>query len=467
VRGIRNALLVAPDGVTRGSLVFEGGVIQAVGADSLLAPGDDVLDAGGRFVLPGLVDAQAHLGAGGPAADAVEEQSRLAAAAGVTTWNLVQPAGSLRSDGEGALPEAVAAFVELAEARSHCHFSLTPVLTTLEEAALVGALADEWGVTSFALQMDLRGGWRPTDWAPVPVPGLEPFDDAVVYSAMRAVGRLRPPGLMNMHCENVEIARELEAELAAAGRSGPDAWGQASPGYLEAMDVQTYGYLAPRLGAPLLVQQATAPETFAALRRAKDRGQAVHGQTAVHHLVLDEGAARTRVPLRPAAERELRWRALAHGTVDCVASLHAGPLPERAGARDGGDELPGFPSRVEVHLPLLLSEGVRRGRLSLERLCAVACANPARLLGLWPRKGAIRPGSDADLVVLDLDARRRIEPEFLPGAPAWTPYEGMEVTGWPLLTLLGGEVVAEWRPTGAWTSGEPRGGYLRRQPAAG
>jgi dihydroorotase-like cyclic amidohydrolase len=127
----------------------------------------------------------------------------------------------------------------------------------------------------------------------------------------------------------------------------------------------------------------------------------------------------------------------------------------------------GFPSRVEGMLPMMLSEGVNRGRISVERLAQVASENPARIFGLYPKKGAILPGSDADLVVIDLKRRARITKELLHTITPWSVYEGWNVTGWPVMTLVRGNIVMEW-PDNARraeiTDASP-GQYVRRQLA--
>jgi len=125
----------------------------------------------------------------------------------------------------------------------------------------------------------------------------------------------------------------------------------------------------------------------------------------------------------------------------------------------------GFPSRVEGMLPMMLSEGVNKGRISIERLAQVASENPARIFGLYPKKGAIVPGADADLIVVDLKRRAKITKDLLHTATPWSVYEGWDVTGWPVMTLVRGAIVMEW------PEGEPRakvtdasvGQYLRRQ----
>jgi dihydropyrimidinase len=126
--------------------------------------------------------------------------------------------------------------------------------------------------------------------------------------------------------------------------------------------------------------------------------------------------------------------------------------------------LSGFGSRVEALLPMLLSEGVNAGRLSLERVARVASEAPARILGLYPRKGAIQVGADADLVIADLDREATITKDMLHTVTPWSVYEGRHVKGWPVLTLLRGEVVMEWPDDAprAQVVGPPRGRYLRR-----
>jgi dihydroorotase-like cyclic amidohydrolase len=126
----------------------------------------------------------------------------------------------------------------------------------------------------------------------------------------------------------------------------------------------------------------------------------------------------------------------------------------------------GFPSRVEAHLPVLLSSGVSEGRLGIERLVEVASTNPARLWGLYPRKGAILPGSDADFVIVDLSKRVTLGPAQVLSAAGWSIYEGVEFRGWPVATILRGQLGAEWTDQTCSVSSEVRGQYLRRDSTA-
>ena len=192
----------------------------------------------------------------------------------------------------------------------------------------------------------------------------------------------------------------------------------------------------------------------------------VTSQVGVHYLVLNKDAWRINVPLRDAATHEALWRALAGGEIDCIGSDHVAHLRTREAMETGNvwTTISGFPSRVEGLLPMMLSEGVNAGRITLERLAQVASENPARIFGLYPRKGVIQVGADADLVVVDLDREATITASLLHTATPWSIYEGRRVKGWPVMTLLRGEVVMEW-PDEAPKSqivGAPRGRYLRR-----
>jgi len=163
----------------------------------------------------------------------------------------------------------------------------------------------------------------------------------------------------------------------------------------------------------------------------------------------------------------LLWQALASGAIDCIGSDHIAHTRTRESMETGNvwTTISGFPSRVEGMLPMMLSEGVNKGRITIERLAQVASENPARIFGLYPKKGAIIPGADADLIVVDLKRRATITKQLLQTITPWSVYEGREVTGWPVMTLVRGSVVMEW------PEGEPRanvtqacvGQYLRRQ----
>jgi len=468
-----------------GSVAIEDGRVTAVGGPGFVG-GPDVLDARGLHLLPGVIDPEAHLGSNGALDQDFASETRAAVGAGVTTWNLHQTSHTIFRAAEGRPPperalrfsELVGPFREIGEESSHCDFCLTPLLMRVDQAAEIPRLAADWGLTTFKLYMHMRLGREhlARAWSVAPLLGVNAFDDGLVFHVMREVAALGRGGLVSLHCEDWEIARLLETELRAAGRTDLAAWNDRSPGALETVHVHRYATLARALGCRVHIQHVTTAESARAVRQARDEGTDIRAQTGVHYLVLDAGAWKINVPLRPASEHPALWRALAAGDVDSVGSDHVGPRrDERTGriqdrsdmARDSvWDTKSGFASRVEAHLPLLLSEGVNRGRISLERLCAITSANPARIWNLYPRKGAIRVGSDADLVLVDLRKRMTLGADMVLSGSGWTLYEGMEVTGWPVLTVLRGEVAAEWTGTSCWVAPEPRGRFVDRRQTA-
>lgn len=483
MRGVKNALVVRPDGIVPSSLVIEDGRIAAIGGKGLI-DGPDVLDARGRYVLPGVVDPEAHFASNGAMDWDFESETRAAVATGVTTWNLQQTSHTIfaAADGRPApersllFSQLVQKFIEIGEASSCCDFVLTPLLMTEEQALEIPRLAQEWGLTTYKLYMHMRLGREHLRqaWPLAPLLGVQSFDDHLVFVVMREVAGLGSSGMVSLHCENWEIARLLEAELRAQGRDDFAAWNDRSPGFLETMHIHRYSYLARKLGCRIHIQHVSTGDSIDAIRQARSEGARIHGQTGVHYLVLDASAWKINVPLRPASEHPPLWAGLASGGIDSVGSDHIGPRRDATGRILGPHEMrhdsiwqttTGFPSRVEAHLPLLLSEGVSKGRLTLPRLCEVTSANPARIWNLYPRKGALAPGSDADLVVVDMERQVRLSRDLVVSASGWSLYEGMEVTGWPVVTMLGGEVVAEWTGGSCWITPHPKGRFIVRKHA--
>jgi dihydropyrimidinase len=350
-----------------------------------------------------------------------------------------------------------------AEARASIDFFLTPIITTDGHVAEIPWLAREHGATSFKFHLQMRGPWGLQAGGPQPAYS---FYDGTVYAACEAIAALGPPALVLFHCENWQIARVLQQRLQAAGRTDMGAWDDHSPWLTEAADARAYLYFAEVTGCPAYVIHCTAEPTIAEVRRARQTGVQVWSQVGVHYLVLHKDAWRINVPLRDRATHEMLWRALAAGEIDCVGSDHVAHTRTRESMETGNvwTTISGFPSRVEGLLPMLLSEGVNAGRLTLERLAQVASEMPARIFGLYPRKGAIQVGADADLVVVDLQREATVTTAMLHTATPWTIYEGRHVKGWPVMTLLRGQVVMEWPDDAprAQIVGPPCGRYLKR-----
>jgi dihydropyrimidinase len=463
----KNGLIATPAGIVEGGVAILNGKIASVGSDSFLPAARREIDLAGKYLMPGVIDPECHLGGHRPLADDFFSETRAAAASGVTTWgmqlvSLAITGGADKVKGAAEIPSfttAMPLYYEASRSAAIDYF-LTPILGTDEHVEEIPYLAKEHGITSFKLHLQMQGPWK-SSWP------AYAFDDGSIYAAFDAVAKLGKPAIALLHCENWEIARVLQQRLMAAGRTDMGAWDDRSPAFTEAGHARTYLYYARIAGCPIYIVHATTKETLDEIDKARAEGLKVYSEIGTHYLVLHKDAWKINVPLRDRATHETLWKALASGVIDCIGSDHVAHTRSRESMETGNvwTTISGFPSRVEGMLPMMLSEGVNQGRISVERLAQVASENPARIFGLYPKKGAIIPGADADVVVVDLKRRATITKALLHTVTPWSVYEGREVTGWPVMTVVRGTIVMEW------PEGEPRanvtdasvGQYLRRR----
>jgi dihydropyrimidinase/dihydroorotase len=443
----KNGLVVTPAGIVEGGVAVVNGKIAVVGKDSFLPTGEREIDLAGKFLLPGVIDPECHLGSHRPLADDFYTETRAAAAAGVTTWgmqlvSLAITGGAGNVKGPADIPSFTAAMPHYYEASRSAaiDFFLTPILGTDEHVGEIPYLAREHGIASFKLHLQMQGPWK-SSWP------AYCFDDGSIFAAFQAVAKLGAPALALLHCENWEID-------------------DRSPWFTEAGHARTYLYYARIAGCPIYIVHATTKETIAEIEKARAEGLTVYSEIGTHYLVLHKDAWKINVPLRDRATHDTLWHALSSGAIDCIGSDHVAHTRRREIMETGNvwTTISGFPSRVEGMLPMMLSEGVNKGRISMERLAQVASENPARIFGLYPRKGAIIPGADADLIVVDLKRRARITKELLHTVTPWSVYEGWDVTGWPVMTVVRGNIVMEWpeNEPRAIVTEKSMGQYLRR-----
>jgi dihydropyrimidinase len=473
-----NGRVVTGDGVFDAGVAIRDGVIVAVATDELLPPARRVIDVQRNHILPGIVDSEAHPGCYVPFEYDLEPESRAAACAGVTTWGIQAPSTRLgtRPFKEFVQAADVAPFSrsfrtarEMIERFSSVDCFLTFMMETDAQAEEIPLYCEEYGVTSYKLYMQARRIPAEDHNWPSRRAGLGVgIDDGTLYLIMEQVARYGAPAICSIHPENWEVARVFERRLRELGHNDLAAWTDRSPHMLEAQHVRAYTYVAEKLGARMYIQHATTPETFEEIREARRRGVELYAQTGPAWLGFTPfDGYRINVPMRYQEVQEEIWKALARGDVDVVGSDHVvawEPATREAMWSDNiWDCRTGF-SRVETFLPVLLTKGVYEGRITLERLVQVSCENPARIYGLFPRKGAIQVGSDADLVVVDLSRDVTVGKEHLNTRAGWSIMEGRTYHGWPVMTLLRGRVVAEWADDapGPRPVGEPGGHYLPR-----
>jgi dihydropyrimidinase len=435
---IRGGLVVTPDGVQKTDIAVSGERVLG-----LSARGDhhaDDIDAEGCYVLPGGVDPHTHL-----LAD-VASATRSAAYGGTTTAVCF----SNPRPGESA-PRAVTRGRGRLEKLAEIDVALN---------AIVG---DPDRVTTSDLERIRSNGVRGVKvFLAFPEQGLM-ATDGCLYEVMRAAVAL---GLLTrVHCENGSVIQALIADYLRHARRQVGYFARSRPPEVEEEAIARTLAIAGLAGAAVYITHVTTAGGMQLIRSARARGQVVHAEVCLHHLLLDarryrgKSAERFLVapPLRPKEELEALWSAVTDGTVDTIGSDHAQlqykPRPKKPGDFTG---LPYGLAGIELRLPLLLSEGLRRG-LSIQRLAELAATRPAQLLGLFPRKGAISPGADADLVVWDPRPAWKVRASALHDGVGDSPYSGMTVRGAIRHVFLRGSLLVA---DGRWVAPAPLGRCL-------
>jgi dihydropyrimidinase len=445
---LRDARLVYADGrLVHGGLVARDGVIREVftGAPASDVTGAEVIDAGGRHVLPGVIDPHVQLY---PQPDWAHYATETGSAAlgGVTT--IVKMHRDLDGYPEGEFQ----AEIDGAESRAHVDFAFHLAVMTDAQIAAIRDYAEVFGLTSFKLFTAYKGeeGMRI---------GIQGVDDGQLLDAFEAIAEVG--GLALVHCENQDLAARMLARVLAEGRDDLRAFADSRPWIVEAEAIARAATLADAAGCPLYVVHVTSRQGLAELVRRRAAGQRVFIETEPHYLTetADSPAgnlAKVLPPIRELADAEALWQAAARGVVDTIGSDHVAATRAR---KEGSiwDAQLAFPGIATI-LPVLLSEGVHRRGLPLPRLVALTSTNPARILGL-PGKGALLPGMDADFVVVDLELERVVDAAMLGSASDFSIWEGSTLRGWPTLTVCRGVVVMR---DGVVTGPEGHGRYLRR-----
>ncbi len=423
---VENGKVARANRLDRANVLIENGRIAYVGVRKP-KQADCRIDATGLIILPGLVDAHAHLF--DPAFTFREDflsGTSAAAAGGVTS--VVEMVLSTPVD----TADRVNAKITEGRRSSLIDFSLHAGMMNLGNLPNIGAIA-RVGVRSFKTFT------------------CRPYysDDHTLMSLMRETSM--QSSILNVHAEDEQIANENFAKLNSDGRTDPMAHAEWKPNIAEERAVEKIVEFAKTLKARLHISHMSTSEGTDIVRRNKRAGVLVTAETCPHYLTFTrqdmkkQGAYLKMNPsLKGPKDVKALWQGLRDGTIDAVTSEHApGTQAEKdEGRMDIWKAWGGVPS-IETMLPVLLSEGVNKRRLNLAMLQRVCCENPAKVFGLYPRKGVIQKGADGDIVLVDLKARRKVRAENLHYKVGWTPYEGWTLKGWPILTIRRGEILYE------------------------
>ena len=458
--------VVSSSQVYEAAIAISGEKIVAIGPEELLPPADNHIDASGMYVLPGLIDSHVHL----DGHDDYALGSLSAAHAGLTT---LIPFGTYNLEGDETLPAAITRSREEIERTALTDFGLHFILQNRPSILAGLPQAMEMGVKSYKMFMTYKK--RP----------FRMCDDDYICQAMDLVGS--GGGVLQLHCESGNIIEYLENKLIDQGHTHPTDFPAACPDWAEEEAINRAIQMAAATRCPTYVVHLSTQLGLERIKQAQAGGQRIWTESCPQYLLLSDATmasygplAKIGPPLRPedGQDRDALWRGLEQGQVSIVASDHA-PHPKELKepgwdnifVDSEGRSVPFGSPGVETIVPLMYSEGVVKRGLPIWWLARTMSENPARIFGLYPRKGVIQVGSDADLLILDPKGDRVITAKNHHSNAGYTLFEGWQVNGRPWMTMLRGKVllndgVLEQEPGyGRFLeSGEPRsplGGPVR------
>jgi len=424
---IDGGTIVTPRGRMRAGLLIKDGTIAAIGKEDNLPQAGRTIDATGKYVLPGVVDPHIHFRyVDTPLDESIRLLTRSAAAGGMTT--VIPFIASMQS-----IVTSLDVFRQVYEMAAYVDCSFHAIIFKPEQNGEIGELIEQ-GITSFKFLLPYQGSEA--------LEGVGDIDEGLIYLGMQEIAQAG--ALAMVHCESPYLFFRIRDELLAKKPADPQ-WHDARPNEVEAHAISTISSLAKLAQCPLYIVHVSIKEGGDLIRRARAEGVRVWAETCPQYLTLtrfdtDKIWGKINPPLRGTEDIDQLWKELAGGTIDCIGSDHFPLSPEEKD--DLWTAKPGMPG-VETLLPLMLDRGVNSGLITLERLVEVCCENPARIFGLYPQKGALQVGSDADVVIVDLEEEHTLETEKMHDVYSYSAYDGWKVKGRPVMTMVRGEVVME------------------------
>jgi len=451
---IKNGTVVTATDSWRGDVFIEDEIIAQLGV-AIDRPADRVIDADGRLVIPGGIDVHTHMDLpfGGTVSSDDFETGTIAAAHGGTT-TIVDFAVQTRGE---SLRQAWETWMAKAEGKAAIDYGFHLIMRefTPELGREMKDMVGE-GVTSFKLFMAY--------------PGVFMMDDAGIFQAMQRSGEIG--ATICMHAENGGVIDVLVRQALAAGHTEPKYHAITRPARAEAEATHRAIAMAEIAQVPVYIVHLSAAEALAMVTEARDRGVPAYAETCPQYLFLDyrnyeepdfAGANYVMSPPLRAVEKQAElWRGLAGDDLQIVSTDHC-PFCIKEKELGLGDfsKIPNGAPGVETRLSLLYDGGVRTGRISLHRWVQISSTAPAKMFGMFPKKGTIAPGSDADIVIWNPEAKTTLSHKTLHMRCDYNPYEGRTVFGAAEIVLSRGRVVVE---RGTFHGKPGSGRYLRRAP---
>ncbi len=449
---IKNGTIVTADLTYKADVLIEDGAITQIGPN---LHGDDELDATGCYVMPGGIDPHTHLEMpfmGTYSSDDFESGTRAALAGGTTM--VVDFA--LPAPGQG-LHDALQIW-DNKSTRANCDYSIHMAVTWWGEQVFdeMESVIKDRGINTFKHFLAYKGALM--------------VNDDELYASFNRLSELG--GIAMVHAENGDVVAELSAKLLAEGNTGPEAHAYSRPPQVEGEATNRAIMIADMAGVPLYVVHTSCEDSHEAIRRARQQGKRVWGEPLIQHLTLDESeyfnkdwdhAARRVMspPFRNKMHQDSLWAGLQAGSLSVVATDHCAFTTEQK--RTGIDDFTKIPNGtggLEDRMPMLWTQGVATGRLTMNEFVAVTSTNIAKILNCYPKKGAVLVGADADLVVWDPEKEKTITAGAQQSSIDYNVFEGKHVKGLPRFTLTRGHVAVH---DGEIRTQEGHGKFVRRE----
>ncbi|HEX6561743.1 MAG TPA: amidohydrolase family protein [Nitrososphaera sp.] len=440
---ITNASAVIPKvGIVECDIAIEGGRIKTL-KPSQNASASRRINAAGKYVLPGAIDPHVHYGVYTPIDEAARTESCSAAVGGVTT--MMRMLRLYDSD-----YRAVERQLQASRGTHYIDYAIHASILRSEQVKDIPYLKKK-GINSLKIYMNLGADLNHIYMDLEPgehgvKDGEVNMDDSLLSAIVE--GGAKENSTILVHAENPAVCAEHIRRGKEKGLSGLKAWSDCRPAQSEAESVAKVSALGRKFGANLYFVHIGSNAALDAILAERQKGNAnYYIETCPQYLTHTHDFAsitgKVVPPIRSKSDVQSVWSALRNGIIDTVGTDHvANRLDIKMGRGDLWSALAGFPG-IATMLPVLLDQGVNSDRISVERVAEVTSYNAARIFGMYPRKGTIQQGSDADLVMVDMDLEQKVTPELLQSYSDYSIYDGWKLKGWPVLTMVRGKVVME------------------------
>lgn len=428
---IKNGFLTTEEGIIKADILIENEKISKISSHISEGTNDEVIEANGKIVMPGIIDAHVHYymkTADGRTIDNYETGTASAAFGGVTTF--IDYASPI--EGKSML-DALKDREYEAQGHSYIDYNFHMEITG-DFPQDFNQLSDikKYGVQSLKIY---------TTYGSTELP-----EEKIPSLLMKAKENNM---LVTVHAEDNDIVTKLKEKFILDEKTAPEFHGDSRPIEAETIAIMKILHMAKEVEVPIYIVHVSTGIGAEIIKAARESGQKVYGETCPHYLLLTDGCYRGEEPqkyimtppLRNKENHLILWGSLAEGTLQCVTTDHCSfHINDKLSGNSCFNVIPGI-GGSETLLPLIYSEGVKKGRFTLEHMVNLLSTNPAKMFGLYPQKGTIKVGSDGDLVIFDPDKEVTLKGSELHSAAEYTVFEGFKVKGYPVMTISRGRII--------------------------